>query len=277
MSCAARAKGVMDWLLKAMLTATMVWLVMVVARRSGRRLAGAAAALPTITAPTLAWLVHERGVTFAVSAAIASVSACAMLALFSVGYALACRHVGKATALMGGLAGALIMAWPAFAASTRLAEAMMLALGSSALALACIPGVLDESAARPRTRSRGSLACVAIAAGSVTALAATLGPALGSFATGLLSSLPVISAAVAMVEHAGGGHPAAANFLRGYAWGLFGKAAFGAVFVLLAPRIGAPVALTLACGCAGLMSLMPARRLPIDAAPLACRPLRRWE
>lgn len=74
--------------------------------------------------------------------------------------------------------------------------------------------------------------------------------------TGLLASLPVISGAVAMVEHARGGHRAAANFLHGYAWGLFGKAAFGAAFVLLAPHVGAATALALACACAGLMSLM---------------------
>jgi hypothetical protein len=252
----------MDWLFKAGLTATMVLLVMGVARRSGRRWAGVAAALPTITAPTLAWLAHERGVAFAVNAAIASVSACAMLAMFSVGYALASRHSGKICALLCGLAGALVLAWPAFAASTRLTDALLLGLGCSALALFCIP----RSAHEPLRRSHPhrSLACAALAAGSLTALAATAGPALGSFATGLLSSLPVISAAVAMVEHTHGGHHCAANFLNGYAWGLFGKAAFGAVFVLLAPHIGAPVALALACACAGLMSLVRPGQLPLD-------------
>lgn len=265
----------MDWLFKAMLTALMVLLVMAVARRSGRRLAGAAAALPTITAPTLAWLVHERGVTFAVSAAIASVSACAMLALFSLGYAVACRHRGKAGALVCGLVGALAMAWPAFAAGSHLTEALVLALGCSALALACIPGGAQES--RASRRSPRALAGIALAAGGVTAVAATVGPTLGSFATGLLASLPVISAAIAMVEHAGGGHRAAASFLRGYVWGLFGKAAFGAVFVLVAPRIGAPMALALACGCAGLMSVLGVRPLPVDAtSPSGC-PRRRLE
>lgn len=252
----------MDWLIKAGLTATMVLLVMVVARRSGRRWAGVAAALPTITAPTLAWLVHERGVAFAVDAAIASVSACAMLAIFSVGYALASRHGGKLCALLCGSAGALALAWPAFAARTSLTEALMLGLGCSALALFCIPRTAHESVARSRPHQ--SLACAALAAGSLTALASTAGPALGSFATGLLSSLPVISAAVAMVEHAHGGHRAAANFLHGYAWGLFGKAAFGTVFVLLAPRIGAPAALALACACAGLMSLVRPGQLLVE-------------
>jgi len=253
----------MDWTLKALLAAATVWLVMAVARRSGRRWAGVAAALPTITAPTLAWLVCERGVGFAVNAAIAGVSACAMLAFFSLGYALAARRGGKRCALLCGLAGALVLAWPAFEASTRLSEALMLGLSCSALALFGIPRTAHEAPAR--THPRCALTCAALAAAGLTALAATAGPALGSFATGLLSSLPVISAAVVMVEHTQGGHRAAANFLHGYAWGLFGKAAFGTAFVLLAPRVGAPAALALACACAGLMSLVAPRPLRLSA------------
>jgi hypothetical protein len=244
----------MDWIWKALLAAATVLIVMAVARHCGRRLAGVAAALPVITAPTLAWLVCERGVGFAVSAAIASVSACAMLAGFSVGYALASRHGGRLRALLCGLACALALAWPAFAASDSLIDALMLGLVCSVLALWGIRRTAHEAVARPGPHH--SLAWAAIAAGSVTALAATAGPALGGFATGLLASLPVISAAVAMVEHAHGGHRAAASFLHGYAWGLLGKAVFGTAFVLLAPRAGAPAALALACACAGLMALV---------------------
>jgi len=239
-------------LFKALVAAAMVLIVMTVARRSGRRLAGVAAALPAITAPTLAWLIHERGMGFAVSAAIASVSACAMLAGFAVGYALAAQHWGKLRALLCGLASALALAWPAFAASDSLTEALALGIGCSVLALWGIPRTAHEAVARQRPHH--SLAWAALAAGSITALAATAGPALGSFATGLLASLPVISAAVAVAEHARNGHRAASNFLHGYAWGLMGKAAFGAVFVLLAPAVGAPLALALACAIAALMA-----------------------
>jgi hypothetical protein len=255
----------MDWILKAVLAAATVAIVIAVARRSGGRLAGVAAALPIITAPTLAWLVHERGITFALSAAVASVSACAMLAGFSVGYALAARHGGKLRALLCGLAGALALAWPAFTAGDSLSEALVLALGCSGLALWGIPRTAHEAVPGPRPHH--SLAWAALAAGGLTALAATAGPMLGGFATGLLASLPVISAAAAMVEHAHGGHRACANFLHGYAWGLFGKAAFGAAFVLLAPRTGAPAALALACACAGLMALVRPRHLLLLMPP----------
>jgi hypothetical protein len=244
----------MDSMVKAVFATLTVLIVMAIARRSGRHLAGVAAALPTITAPTLAWLIHERGVSFAVSAAIASVSACAILASFSVGYALASPQRGRLWALLCGLAGASSMAWPAFAASDSLAEALALGLGCTVVALLGIPRSAHE--ALTRSRAHHSLAWAALAAGGLTALAATTGPALGSFATGLLASLPVIGGAVAMVEHAHGGHRAASDFLHGYVWGLFGKAAFGAVFVLLAPRTGAAAALVLACTGAGLLSLV---------------------
>jgi hypothetical protein len=115
---------------------------------------------------------------------------------------------------------------------------------------------------------------IAAMAGALTAIATLIGPAMGGFAAGLLSSLPLITGPVAMAEHANGGHRAAAHFLRGYVGGLFGKAAFGAVFVLLAPRTGAMAALSLACACACLLSTVRLRLPPLSTVSLAMRPLR---
>lgn len=257
----------MDWIFKAVVTAAMVLIVMGLVGRAGQRLAGVVAALPTITAPTLGWLVHERGVSFAVSAAIGSVSACAMLAIFALGYALASRRVGSFAALLCGLVGALALALPAFVASASLADALTLALGCSTLALASIPG-RTMPAGVPRLGSRRSLACVAVATGSLTALAATMGPKFGGFATGLLSSLPLITGAVVVMEHAAAGPRAAEQFLHGYVWGLFGKAAFGAVFALLATVLGAALAMVVACVVAGLMSVarVPRRHAELTAS-----------
>ncbi len=50
----------MDGLFKAVLTAGKASLVMVAARQGCHRLAGVVATLPTVTAPTLAWLAHEE-------------------------------------------------------------------------------------------------------------------------------------------------------------------------------------------------------------------------
>ncbi len=258
----------MDGLCKALLTAAAVLLVMTAARRVGHRLAGVVAALPIITAPTLAWLAHEESVTFAVSAAVGSIAACGMLAVFALGYARAARYGGVAVALGCGLAGAVAMALPAEAASANLNCALALATGTCAMAFLAMPKSATQ-AATGRRRHRGSPWVVAAAAGGLTALAGSMGPSLGGFATGLLSSLPLVTGAVAMAEHAASGHLAASHFLRGYVTGLFGKAAFGAVFALLAPQTGAVVALALACACACLMSLSrgrPAELVNRDAA-----------
>ncbi|WP_139826246.1 hypothetical protein [Derxia lacustris] len=253
--------------MKTLLTALAVLLVSAVARRGGRRLAGVIAALPMITAPTLGWLAHEQGPAYAASAAVGSVAACAVLAAFALGYGLAARQRGIALALLGGLAGALAAMLPVVAASARLVDALALALACSALALAALPATgLPDAAplAAPRPLA------LALAAAGVTALIATLGPALGSFATGMLSSLPLVGASVVLREHAGAGPEAAAQFLRGYVWGLFGKAAFGAAFALLAPRLGAAAALALACGCAAALSALkpPCRLVAPPVRPL---------
>ena len=81
----------MDWGWKALLTAASVAMVLAVARLGGRRVAGVAAALPTVTAPALAWMAHDHGDGFAADAATASVAASALLALFAVVHA----HVAR--------------------------------------------------------------------------------------------------------------------------------------------------------------------------------------
>lgn len=265
----------MDWLYKGLLTAGTVLLVMAAARLGGRRFAGVVAALPTITAPTLVWLADDEGLAFAISAAVGSVAACGMLAVFALVYARAARRSGGAVALVCGLCGALVIALPAEAASANLNCALALALASSAIAFAAMPRPQADVVAR--NGSLRLMLLVALMSGGVTAFAASVGPSMGGFATGLLASLPLVTGPVAMAEHAAHGHRAAAHFLRGYVGGLFGKAAFGAAFALLAPRLGIVAALSLACGCACLLSTLrwrePAagRRTAADARAAPAR------
>ncbi len=240
----------MDWWLQALVTAGTVALVMVVARHSSQRFAGLVAALPTVSAPTLVWLIQEHGPAFAVKAAIGSVSSCAMLAAFALAYATTARRGGVVVALLAGLSGALALAMPAMLMSDNLASATLLAVVACTIAMATMPG-LSACATRGRTTG-GQAAGTALVAGGLSVLAVAIGPALGTFATGLLSSLPTVSGAVAVIEHAAGGHRAVEQFLRGFVAGLFGKIAFFAAFVLLTHPLGAAWSLALACvaGCA---------------------------
>jgi len=244
----------MDWVLKSALTAAAVMLVLTAAQRFGARVAGLVAALPLVTAPALAWSAHERGTAFAIGAAISSVAACAMLAVFALGFSIASRRRGGAVAVIAGTIAAALMALPVLAASESLSESLALALLCCAMVCCALPRSAGVAASRPSPAPNA--AWVAGAVGLATALLAATGPSLGHVVTGLLSSLPLIGATAAVLEHARGGHRASTQFLRGYVVGLFSKAAFGAAFALTAPHVGSTAGLVLACGSVALMSMI---------------------
>ncbi len=224
----------MDWFWKALLTAGSVLTVMVLARRCGRHTAGMVAALPTVTAPALAWLAHDRGSAFAVEAAIASVAACAMLASFAVVHARVARHRGVVTTLGCGIIGAAMFAEPVALVSSTLLAALALAVFSCVLALLCLPVPPRHALLTVRT----PLVATALAAAGLGLLSVAAAPLFGSFVSGLLASLPLISGAVAATEHASTGHVGVAHFLRGYVTGLLARASFCATFALLAVPVG---------------------------------------
>lgn len=242
----------MDWMWKALLTAAAVSLVMLLARKGGRRAAGMVAALPTVTAPALAWLAHDRGNGFAADAGIASVAACAMLAAFAVVHAHVARHRGVVTTLCCGIVAAALFAVPAALASTRLIAAIALAVFSCVLALLCLP-LPPRHALLP---ARTPLAATVLAAACLGMLTAAAAPLFGSFVAGMLASLPLISGAVAVTEHAATGHAGVAQFLRGYVAGLLARATFCSAFALLAVPLGWVAASGVAALCAAGLGLL---------------------
>lgn len=243
----------MDVSSKFFVTAAGAFLVMLVAQRFGQRIAGIVAALPLVTAPTLVWLSHDHGVAFAVGAAVGSVGACAMLAVFAFAFSLASRH-GSTVALLAGLSAAALMATPVLAVGASLIVSLVFACTCIAVVQAALPRRGRAVPTCPASVLRMTFAAMTV--GATTAALAALGPMLGQVATGLLSSLPLIGATAAVLEHASGGHPASTQFLRGYVTGLFGKAAFGALFACLAPQTGVALALAFSCVVAALLSLL---------------------
>ena len=256
----------MDWVWKALLTLGSVLLVLALSRRGGPRAAGIAAALPTVTAPALAWMAHDRGDAFAAQAAVASVAACAMLAAFAVVHARVARHRGVVTTLCCGLVATALFAEPVALASTTLAAATALAAVSCVLALRCLP-MPPRHAPRPVRTPIVATALVAAGLGALTVAAA---PLLGSVASGLLASLPLISGAVAATEHASTGPVGVAHFLRGYVSGLPARASFCATFSLLGVPLGWFDASVAAGLCAAGVSLLMHRLRARPPAAGAC-------
>lgn len=243
----------MDASYKAVLTAAVVAVVLMAARLFGRRFAGALAGLPLVTAPALLWLAHEQGAGFAAHSALGSLAACAAAPLFAIAYAILARRRGAAVCL----AGAALFAAPATLALKVLERwpglGLLLALATASTVLCLMRAAAARSSAPVAIGAiRGELWLSACLAGVVTAVVAAAAQQVGAFWSGVLCTLPLISA-VAMVHLQRAGCVAALPaFVSGYSLGILGKAVFAFVFALTLPRLAALPALLLAAAAGAL-------------------------
>lgn len=238
----------MDWAYKGMLTAVVVAAVLMAAPLFGRRVAGLLAGLPVITIPALLWLSADRGVAFAAESAIGSVAASGAAAVFALTYQRLGQRLGPALSLVGSLVLAGALAAMLAMANLGAAGALTVALAACALVLRALPAV--DPATRPPRPLRGELWIVAGIAGLVSAVLAAGAAQFGPFWSGLLASLPVISACVLVHLHLTADGASIARFLRGYVVGLGCKALFGIGFAVLVIHWPAPLAALLALAAA---------------------------
>lgn len=230
----------MDWGYKAMLTTVTVALVPLVAQTFGRRLAGMLAGLPVITAPALLWIAAEQGAAFAARAAVGSIAACGVMAVFALTYERLSRRHGPLVTLTASLAAGGLMAMPAALLVHPVSAIVMTGvLCTAAVLLLPRPG----GQAGQARRMRGEIAVTAMAAGAVSVGVALGARELGAYWSGLLAALPIISAATLVTQHLTAPHEDIQRFLRGYVAGLIGKAAFALAFAWAVVEIGSPLAL----------------------------------
>lgn len=246
----------MDWGYKAALTTMTVAAVLMTAQIFSRRLAGMVAGLPVISAPALLWIAAEEGAAFAASSAIGSVAACGAAAVFALIYERAARRCGVVVSMAAALAGGGVAAL-ALASATRGANGLAVALATSATLCALALLQLPAAEAKPPAgaRLRNELWLTAVSAGAISAAVAAGSQTLGAFWSGLLSSMPIISSAALVHLHRTGQHADRQRFLRGYASGLVGKAAFATVFAAAAVQMGSAMAMALALAAAVAVSL----------------------
>jgi hypothetical protein len=248
-----------DWSCKAVLTATTVALILMVAQLSGRRAAGLLAGLPTVTGPALVWLALERGAEYAVEAATGSIAACALCALFALAYERASRRGGVLIALTLASVASVLPAPTLHWFASGVLPTLLIAAAAALTVWVALPDG-DEAGGRapPACRPRTELMLTAGVSGMVSGAVALSAPAVGPFWAGVLASPPLIAAMVAMHQHAFVGHASVRRFLRGYVAGLTGRAVFGAGFALLLAPVGVAGAalLATAAGCAFTFAAM---------------------
>lgn len=224
-------------------TALVVAALLLAARRWGQAAAGLLAGLPTVTGPALLWLAVDRGAPFAQEAAAGAVAAGIACALFALGYGLASRRHGPVPALLVAVAASVLpLPWldlPNWPLGTWLLLATAVCLGCQGALRVLVQA--DDAAVRAapwrsvawgRAQAAGSgWWLTALVSGLVSALASALAGSVGPFWAGMLTSPPLLAAAVALELHRRPGRAAAAlRFLHGYAAGLVGRGVFVAVF-----------------------------------------------
>lgn len=255
-------------------SALAVLALLLVARRGGRDLAGLLAGLPTVTGPALVWLAVDRGHDFAEQAAQGAVAAAVPCALFALVYACLAPRSGRGMALLGATvasASALPLMpqwqWPVHAMLPAIALTCVLCLALMPRRLPSRPsrsiGTIVAGAG-PRDAARRAMFVTMLVSGLVSTGASLAAPAVGPVCAGLLTSPPLLAAAVVLELHRQGCPMRVQDFLRGYIAGLIGRsvfvAVFGALLVVAGLSVAVPAALAAALSTGGLTFLWMQRR-----------------
>jgi hypothetical protein len=252
-------------LLKLALVPFLIWLVTLAGRRWGQAVAGWLSAFPIVAGPILFALTLEQGAAFAARAAEGTLMAVVAILVFSVAYARASARFG--------VAGSMVLALLAWAASVAALQALRLPLGVCFVVVWCallLTGRLFPPTlpAAPGAR-RNDLPWRMLAAAALV-LAVTAGAAhLGARLSGFFAMFPVMSTVLVGFAHAGSGRDSAVSLLRGMVAGYFGFSVFCVTLAMQLREGGVGMAFALALGCALAVHLAARRLLTPPPAALA--------
>jgi hypothetical protein len=220
--------------LRALLAPCFVILASLAGRRFGVRVSGLVAGLPVVAGPILLVLALQHGTAFASGAATGALLGMVGVAGFALVYARACarlRWPGAVAAAYAAFAVAVVAMRPV---SVGALVAFVVACAALTLTLLLMPRpsrVAGEPAPYPRWDLPFRAGCTMLLVLAVTGLASRLGPHL----SGLVTTLPVITAVLSAFTHAQRGHDETVRLLRGFIVGFF---AFAVFCVLVATTIG---------------------------------------
>ena len=222
-------------ILKLAATPLLVLAATQLQRRYGGTIGGVFTGLPVTSAPLSLFLALENGAGFAARAAVGTLLGLIAMAGFCAAYARSARHLrwGAALALAAATSAALFIALARLPQRPLPAAALVF---PALLALALLIGRARPAAAPPHPwwdlPARAGFALAAVV--GITAAAAHLGPTW----SGMLATLPILSAVMGGFTHRHAGAEAARALLRGIVVGALGAAAFNLIVALAVVRLG---------------------------------------
>lgn len=246
-----RLRHVFELVVQLVVAPLLVGAASLAARRWGHGVAGLVSAFPAIVGPVLLLGAHQHGAAFAAQEATGTLLGLAGLSAFAFAYGRTATRASWRTSLAAGWAVAAVAAGLAAAVGASLLGALVVAVGSLALAYAGLPRtVLPE---RAFEAPRWDLALrMSLTALLVVSLAAAAGR-LGATAGGVLAALPVLACILAAFTHARHGGAAAAQLLRGMLGGMAGFVVFCLLVATSVETAGIAVTFVAAAGAALLV------------------------
>jgi hypothetical protein len=218
-------------LVKSVITALCVATVLWMGRKFGDRASGVLAGLPIVTAPTLMWLATQPAPDFAIRAAVNSMSATAAYAFFALFYAHLCTRLRALYCLAVALALSLLIASLFVSIPASRIQTLIAALALCAAIRWFMPAPAPDAAstttfAATKPPLQIPIWAVATNAGVVCGAIIYFGAHLPAHWVGMLASVPIIGATIAIAAHVRLGVTQARRGLIGYVEGSGVKVVF---------------------------------------------------
>jgi hypothetical protein len=234
-----------DLFFKIVLPVLMIGIVTVAVHRWGPTVGGVLGAVPSKGGPILLFLAIEQSPSFAATSAVTALGGAAGCGVFCLVYARVCH---RTTWPIAGLIsyGAFLVVWAAMIPLET--WGLPPAFAATAAILVASRTLLPEAAPMPHRRhtSRGDLPSRMIAGAGMVVFVTTVGPHFGATISGMLTTIPTVSAVLAIFTHAQEGPARTVGVMRGLTRGLLGFAAFLAVVAATLEPLGLAAGFALA-------------------------------
>jgi hypothetical protein len=223
-----------NFILKLVLGPLIIATATMVSRRWGEHVGGLMVGLPLTSAPVSIFFAVEQGKSFAYLAAKGSLLGMIPVAVFCLGYLVACRHYQWYIASIFSIACYSTAVWGLSFINLTLLQTTIVVPVALAIAMWLLgqPKKKAVPIASPLWDLPLRMFVAAFMIVMLTSLAGILGPKW----SGLLTPFPVFTLTLAIFSHLQGGPDSAWRFLRGLVTGLFGYTAFFLVVALLVER-----------------------------------------